>query len=191
MRQGLHNARPAGTYWSASDRYSLYADGVTRSIPESFFRQYAPEYTRRLDEDFPWGWKGLLYGEFMNGNIVYGSPPVQTTSRGAVQTVSYLPHFVSWVVLAGIFVEILSAQRGPIAHVFTLVGLEPVSWLTYKPTFRGVLVVTGICLAGRGVGLNRLRSPPSIPACTRRLRSTGPIVFSRRSASPCLRSCRS
>ena len=61
-----------------------------------------------------------------------------------MQTLSYLPHFVSWVVLAGIFVEILSAQRGPIAHLFTLVGLEPVSWLTYKPTFRGVLVVTGI-----------------------------------------------
>ena len=64
--------------------------------------------------------------------------------KKTVQTLSYLPHFVSWVVLAGIFVEILSAQRGPIAHLFTLVGLEPVSWLTYKPTFRGVLVVTGI-----------------------------------------------
>ena len=64
--------------------------------------------------------------------------------KKTVQTLSYLPHFVSWVVLAGIFVEILSAQRGPIAYLFTLVGLEPVSWLTYKPTFRGVLVVTGI-----------------------------------------------
>ena len=47
---------PDVAYWSASDRYSLYADGVTRSIPESAFRQNAPEYTRRLDEDFPWGW---------------------------------------------------------------------------------------------------------------------------------------
>ena len=69
--------------------------------------------------------------------------------KKTVQTLSYLPHFVSWVVLAGIFVEILSAQRGPIAHLFTLAGLEPVSWLTYKPTFRGVLVVTGIW---QGVG---------------------------------------
>ena len=71
------------------------------------------------------------------------------TYKKTVQTLSYLPHFVSWVVLAGIFVEILSAQRGPIAHLFTLAGLEPVSWLTYKPTFRGVLVVTGIW---QGVG---------------------------------------
>ena len=47
---------PDVAYWSASDRYGLYADGVTRSIPESAFRQYAPEYTRRLDQDFPWGW---------------------------------------------------------------------------------------------------------------------------------------
>ncbi len=32
---------PDVAYWNASDRYGLYSDGVTRSIPESFFRQYA------------------------------------------------------------------------------------------------------------------------------------------------------
>ena len=64
--------------------------------------------------------------------------------KKTVQTLSYLPHFVSWVVLAGIFTEILSGQRGPIAYLFTLVGLQPISWLMHKPTFRGLLVVTGI-----------------------------------------------
>ena len=48
------------------------------------------------------------------------------------------------MILAGILTEILSPQRGIIAYFYTLVGLEPVHWLTNKATFRGMLVVTGI-----------------------------------------------
>lgn len=64
--------------------------------------------------------------------------------KRVVQTISYLPHFISWVILAGILTEILSPQRGIIAYVYTLLGLEPVHWLTNKATFRGLLVGTGI-----------------------------------------------
>ena len=64
--------------------------------------------------------------------------------RRVVQTISYLPHFISWVILAGILTEILSPQRGIIAYFYTLMGMEPVHWLTNKATFRGLLVVTGI-----------------------------------------------
>ena len=64
--------------------------------------------------------------------------------RRVVQTISYLPHFISWVILAGILTEVLSPQRGIIAHFYTLLGMEPVHWLTNKATFRGLLVVTGI-----------------------------------------------
>jgi putative aldouronate transport system permease protein len=64
--------------------------------------------------------------------------------KRTVQTISYLPHFISWVILAGILTEILSPQRGIIAHLYTLVGLEPVHWLTNKATFRGLLVSTGV-----------------------------------------------
>ena len=64
--------------------------------------------------------------------------------RRVVQTISYLPHFISWVILAGILTEILSPQRGIIAYFYTLLGMEPVHWLTNKATFRGLLVVTGI-----------------------------------------------
>ena len=69
--------------------------------------------------------------------------------KRAVQTVSYLPHFMSWVVLGGILREVLSPQRGILGYLFEAVGLEPVTWLTNVPTFRGVLVVTGIW---QGVG---------------------------------------
>ena len=64
--------------------------------------------------------------------------------KSAVQTISYLPHFMSWVVLASILIEILSPTRGPIGYIYTLLGREPIDWLTYAPTFRGLLVVTAI-----------------------------------------------
>ena len=67
-----------------------------------------------------------------------------TVYKRAVQTVSYLPHFMSWVVLGGILREVLSPRRGIIAFLFEVVGLEPVTWLINVPTFRGVLVATGI-----------------------------------------------
>ena len=112
--------------------------------------------------------------------------------KKTVQTLSYLPHFVSWVVLAGIFVEILSSQRGPIAHLFTLVGLEPVSWLTVKPPFGASWWSREYGRASAGApSCTWHRSPLSIPACTRQLRSMGPTGGSRRSTSPCPRSYRS
>ena len=64
--------------------------------------------------------------------------------KRTIQTISYFPHFISWVILAGILIEILSPTRGPVGYIFTLIGWEPIDWLTYEPTFRGMLVVTGI-----------------------------------------------
>lgn len=69
--------------------------------------------------------------------------------KRVAQSISYLPHFMSWVVLGGIFREVLSPQRGIVGYLFDLVGLEPVAWLTNVPTFRALLVVTGIW---QGVG---------------------------------------
>ena len=64
--------------------------------------------------------------------------------KRAVQSVSYLPHFISWVVLGGIIKELLSPQRGMVPFVMAAVGLEPINFLTSPPTFRVLLVATGI-----------------------------------------------
>lgn len=66
------------------------------------------------------------------------------TYKKVIQSVSYLPHFISWVILGGIIIEILSPQRGILAYVFTLLGRKPPNLLTQASTFRGLLVVTGI-----------------------------------------------
>ena len=61
-----------------------------------------------------------------------------------VQSLSYLPHFMSWVVLASIITEILSPQRGIVAYVYTLFGATPPNFLIDTNAFRPMLVATGI-----------------------------------------------
>jgi putative aldouronate transport system permease protein len=66
------------------------------------------------------------------------------TLKKTLQTVSYLPHFMSWVVLASIISEFFSPTRGPVGYVYTLLGIEPVNWLNNPDMFRSLLIVTGI-----------------------------------------------
>ena len=61
-----------------------------------------------------------------------------------VQTVSYLPHFLSWVILAGIFFPLLSPSIGPINFVIQQLGLKPIYFLGDPRYFRFTLVTTGI-----------------------------------------------
>lgn len=61
-----------------------------------------------------------------------------------VQTVSYLPHFLSWVVLGGIFLELLSPSRGAVNYIITLFGGQPIDFMTNNTWFRWVLVVTNV-----------------------------------------------
>ena len=66
-----------------------------------------------------------------------------TPFKRAVQSFSYFPHFISWVLLAGIISQIVNTY-GPVFWFFGQIGAEPVHLLTHVPTFRGLLVVTGI-----------------------------------------------
>ena len=61
-----------------------------------------------------------------------------------VQTISYLPHFLSWVVLAGIFIQFLSPSIGPINILIKSLGGKPIYFLGDAKYFRSVLVLTDI-----------------------------------------------
>lgn len=60
------------------------------------------------------------------------------------QTVTYLPHFISWVVLAGILTELLSPSRGPINIILKSMGADPVFFLADPKWFRPVIVFSGV-----------------------------------------------
>ena len=62
--------------------------------------------------------------------------------KKVAQSVSYLPHFVSWVVVSGIIIEFLSPSRGPINMLLQNLGFDPIFFVAEPKYFRGVLVLT-------------------------------------------------
>ena len=71
--------------------------------------------------------------------------------KRTVQTISYLPHFLSWVIMAGILSQLLSPNNGAInALLKQLFGLEKaIPFLIDDHYFRGTLVVSDVW---KGVG---------------------------------------
>lgn len=69
--------------------------------------------------------------------------------KKVVQSVSYLPHFVSWVVVSGIIIEFLSPSRGPINILLQNLGFDSIFFLAEAKYFRGVLVLSDVW---KGIG---------------------------------------
>ena len=67
-----------------------------------------------------------------------------TIYKRVVQSIGYLPHFMSWVVLAGILRELLSPSTGFAGWAFTQLGWDPVNWFTNVETFRALLIGTAV-----------------------------------------------
>jgi len=61
-----------------------------------------------------------------------------------IQTLTYMPHFLSWVVIAGMFVMLLSPSTGIVSHIFRFFGLEPIYFLGNPNWFRPTLVFTHV-----------------------------------------------
>jgi putative aldouronate transport system permease protein len=66
-----------------------------------------------------------------------------TRFKRIVQTVSYLPHFLSWVVIAGLVTMLLSSD-GLFNQFLSFAGVEPINFLSDTQYFRSVLVVSSI-----------------------------------------------
>jgi putative aldouronate transport system permease protein len=64
--------------------------------------------------------------------------------RKFMQSAIYLPHFLSWVVIAGIFIALLSPSDGAVNQVIGWFGMRPVSFMTETGTIRWVLVFSEI-----------------------------------------------
>ena len=63
--------------------------------------------------------------------------------KRSVQTLTYLPHFFSWVILGGIFLMVFG-NGGPVNQIIQSFGGEPVGFLTSNFWFIVILVTTGI-----------------------------------------------
>lgn len=63
--------------------------------------------------------------------------------KKTVQTLVYLPHFISWVVIAGIITALLSSS-GVVNTAITKLGFQKINFLTNPSTFRPLIIVSGI-----------------------------------------------
>lgn len=64
--------------------------------------------------------------------------------KRSVQTLVYLPHFLSWVIMGGILINVLSPSSGIINQVLAMLGVEPIFFLGSPDWFRTVLVASDI-----------------------------------------------
>jgi len=60
------------------------------------------------------------------------------------QTVSYIPHFFSWVVMAGMLKALLSPSVGLVNMILQGIGLKPIYFLADPKYFVGVLVISDV-----------------------------------------------
>lgn len=61
-----------------------------------------------------------------------------------VQTVSYMPHFISTVVLVSMINNILSPSLGTLAKIYKLMGKTPINFLSNPDYFYGINIVSGV-----------------------------------------------
>ena len=62
--------------------------------------------------------------------------------RRGIQTLIYIPHFLSWVILGGILVDLLSPSQGLVNQVISFFGLEPIFFLGDNRWFPITLVIS-------------------------------------------------
>ena len=118
----------------------------------------------------PWvGWKNfeqmfaapMFWRAFRNTliislqNLVFGFPaPIifalllnELTAprfKKLTQTISYLPHFISWSVAGGLVYMLLSLNTGTINNLISAFGGEPKNFIGMNSAFRTIVVVSGI-----------------------------------------------
>lgn len=64
--------------------------------------------------------------------------------KRSIQTLVYLPHFLSWVILGGILIDILSINGGLINQILQYIGIKPIFFLGDGDWFRFTLVISDI-----------------------------------------------
>lgn len=75
----------------------------------------------------------LMFNEILNASY-----------KRTAQTIVYLPHFISSVIIAGIVITAFSPTAGIVNTIIGWFGLDPVYFLTQPEWFRPIFVGTGI-----------------------------------------------
>lgn len=61
-----------------------------------------------------------------------------------IQTITYVPHFISWVVIGGVVIDLLSPGSGIVNAVIEAMGYQPIFFMAEEGMFRWILVFSDI-----------------------------------------------
>lgn len=61
-----------------------------------------------------------------------------------VQTIIYMPHFLSWIIISGMLVDILSPSGGIVNRLIVALGFEPIFFLGSNAWFPYILVLSEV-----------------------------------------------
>lgn len=64
--------------------------------------------------------------------------------KRSVQTIVYMPYFLSWIILSGILIDILSPSGGIVNNFLQFLGMEPIYFLGDGGWFRFIIVASHI-----------------------------------------------
>jgi putative aldouronate transport system permease protein len=64
--------------------------------------------------------------------------------KRVIQTITYLPHFISWVILAGMFNSLFAYDTGAVNHLLDTIGIGRIDFLQDNSYFRGFVVVSHV-----------------------------------------------
>ncbi|MDF2926943.1 MAG: sugar transporter permease [Paenibacillaceae bacterium] len=137
----------------AFKKYNIFA-GITQSPwvgLDQFVKFFSgPYFWRTLKNTFAISFYGLVFGFPIPIILALLLNEVKTVwYKKTVQTLSYLPHFVSSVVIAGIAVNFLSPSHGLVNNIITFFGGERIYFLIQPQFFRTIFTSINIW-AGAG-----------------------------------------
>lgn len=111
--------------------------------------------------------------------------------RRFTQTATYLPHFISIVVVVGMLQVFLSPTSGVIPNFLGFFGVSDTNYLGDPGAFVPVYVISEVWQhCGGTASSTSRRSPASTPTCTRRPGWTAPAAPRSSGTSTCRPSCR-
>lgn len=64
-------------------------------------------------------------------------------TKRVIQTISYFPHFLSWVVISGITFQLFSPYSGTLNQILIKLGMQPMTFLSNPKSFKTMLVAFG------------------------------------------------
>lgn len=96
---------------------------------------------------FVWSfWPPIVLALFLN-------EPMNRTYKKTVQTISYIPHFISTVAVCGVLLLILSPTNGLINNIIVALGGKPIYFIIFPQYFRTIFISSGIW---QGIGFSAI-----------------------------------